>query len=174
VTDACLTPIDSLSAAGDRAAFVDLLDAHGGSLLALLRRLCRHEQNAEDMFQETAARVWRNFAERPRLTNPRGWLMTIGYRVFLDHRKRMQAQEPVMEAADTRHGSPDSLAERNENAARIQAAIAKVPQSAREILTLHYTAGMTLREVASAMNIAEGTVKSRLNSALNQLRGLLA
>jgi RNA polymerase sigma-70 factor (ECF subfamily) len=163
-----------MSQADDRSAFVELLDAHGGSLLALLRRLCRHEQNAEDIFQETAARVWRSFAQRPRLTNPRGWLMTIGYRVFLDHRKRMQPQEPVIEAADSRHDSPDALAERKENAARIQAAIARVPESAREILTLHYTSGMTLREVAAAMNIAEGTVKSRLNSALNQLRGMLA
>jgi len=99
--------------------------------------------------------------------------MTIGYRVFLDHRKRMQPQEPIIEATDTRLSTPEQQAERNESAARVREAIAGLAEGSREILTLHYTGGLTLREVASAMNLAEGTVKSRLNSALNQLRGIL-
>ena len=81
MTDACLTPSQSMPTSAEYEAFMALVDEHGGSLLAMLRRLCRHEQNAEDIFQETAARVWRTFPDRPRLTNPRGWLMTIGYRV---------------------------------------------------------------------------------------------
>jgi RNA polymerase sigma-70 factor (ECF subfamily) len=85
----------------------------------------------------------------------------------------MQPQEPIIEATDTRFDAPEQQAERNENAGRVREAIAALAEGSRVILSLHYTGGLTLREVASAMNLAEGTVKSRLNSALNQLRGIL-
>ena len=68
--------------------FLALLDAHGGVLMGMLRRLCGNHHEAEDVFQETAVRVWRSFAGRPTLRSPRAWVMTIGYRAFLDVRGR--------------------------------------------------------------------------------------
>ena len=51
--------------------FLALLDAHGGVLMGMLRRLCGNHHEAEDVFQETAVRVWRSFASRPTLRSPR-------------------------------------------------------------------------------------------------------
>ena len=154
----------------DYRAFVALVDAHGATLLALLRRLCRNEHDAEDLFQETAARVWRNFAARPVLRNPRGWLMRIGYHVFLDHRQSRKPPEAFTESPDTRLPTPPEDAQQKEDACRVQAAVSDLPRETRDVIVLHYTGGLSIQETAEAMAIAQGTVKSRLNAALNQLR----
>jgi RNA polymerase sigma-70 factor, ECF subfamily len=153
--------------------FAALVDAHGAALLALLRRLCRHEQHAEDAFQETAVRVWRSFSNRPRLRNPRAWLMTIGYRAFLDQRARVKVHDVLIDLPDQPRNSPAELAANNEDASRVRSAVELLTEPIRQVLTLHYMGGLSLRETAEAMNISEGTVKSRLNAGLNQLRRCL-
>lgn len=153
--------------------FLELLDAHGPMLMAMLRRLCGSHHEAEDVFQETAVRVWRGFSGRPKLRNPRGWVMTIGYRAFLDTRKRHMRSECLQDRVDERHGLPSDLAEKSEDCDRVRIAMADLPEPIREVVTLHYVGGLSLSQTAVAMEISEGTVKSRLNTALNRLRSVL-
>jgi RNA polymerase sigma-70 factor (ECF subfamily) len=56
---------------------------------------------------------------------------------------------------------------------RLAAAVKTLPAGVRDVVTLHYTGGLTLRETAEAMGLSLGTVKSRLNSGLESLRSLL-
>jgi RNA polymerase sigma-70 factor (ECF subfamily) len=156
-----------------KPAFMQLLDAHGASLMAMLRRLCGRGQDAEDVFQETAARVWRSMNNCPRLRNPKSWLMTIGYRAFLDSRSRGRKHEALEEPLDLRGEGPDGLAEKNEVCDRMQAAIASLEEPVREVIALHYMGGLSLRDTAAAMGISQGTVKSRLNCALTELRRVM-
>jgi RNA polymerase sigma-70 factor (ECF subfamily) len=153
--------------------FVALVEAHGGALLALLRRLCRHEQDAEDAFQETAARVWRSIADRPPLRNPRGWLLTIGYRAFLDQKARVKAHEAFADSPSLQDQPPPERAIQNEEASRVHLALGRLAEPIRQVLTLHYTGGLSLRKTAEAMGVSEGTVKSRLHAGLNQIRRIL-
>jgi len=153
--------------------FLELFDAYGATLMAMLRRLCANQHDAEDVFQDTAARVWRTFSARPRLRNPRAWIMTTGYRAFLDARGRRKPHEALLDPVDDRTASPGQMAERSEDCARVQTAIAGLLDPIREVIVLHYTAGLTLSQTAAAMEISEGTVKSRLNAALNKLRSVL-
>ena len=160
-----------MSQDSNHRAFAALVDEHGPALLGLLRRLCRHEHNAEDLFQETATRVWRNFASRPILRNPRGWLMKIGYHVFLDHRQPVSVPQDLSgDAPDLRFPTPPEHAEREETANRVRDEVADLSDPLRDVLALHYTAGLSIRETAAAIGISTGTAKSRLNSALNELR----
>jgi RNA polymerase sigma-70 factor, ECF subfamily len=153
--------------------FLELLDAYGANLMAMLRHLCRNHQDADDVFQETALRVWRNLPRRPILRNPRAWVMTVGYRAFLDSRERQKSHFSMEDLADQRSDSPAQMAEHAEEAERVQVAIKNLSDSIREVVVLHYGAGLSIRQTASAMNLAEGTIKSRLNSAINTLRSLL-
>ena len=160
-------PADS----ADQRAFAALVDQHGAALLALLRRLCRNEHTAEDLFQETAARVWRNIRSAPLLRNPRAWLMKIGYHVFLDHRQpALTVPQDLSDAPDLRFPTPPENAEQQESACRIQNHIADLSEPLRDVLALHYTGGLSIHETAAAIGISAGTVKSRLNAALNELR----
>lgn len=157
----------------DHDQFLALVDDHGASVLGLLRRLCRNGHDADDVFQETAVRVWRGFARRPRLRNPRAWLMTIAYRAFLDHCVRKVRHEHLGESADPSGARPETAAEQAEERCRVQAAIAELSEPMRQVVVLHYAGGLTLRQTAQAMGIAQGTVKSRLNAALTKLRSAL-
>jgi RNA polymerase sigma-70 factor (ECF subfamily) len=157
-----------------RSEFEAMVDAHGAVVYGMLRRLCRHEQDAEDLFQETAARVWRHFGNRPALRNPRGWLIKIAYRVFLDRRRSRREAGGVLEGlVDEKTATPAQQAERNERAARLNELMSELPEESREVLVLHYTGGLSITETAAAMDVAEGTVKSRLHAALKILRGRL-
>lgn len=153
--------------------FLRLLDAHGATLTAMLRRLCGNCHDAEDVFQDTAVRVWRSLASRPRLRNPRAWVMTIGYRAFLDARGRRERHEGIEDAVDDRGSLPSRAAEQSEECNRVRTAIAQLPGPIREVVVLHYVGGLTLSQTAAAMEISLGTVKSRLNSAINTLRSVL-
>jgi RNA polymerase sigma-70 factor, ECF subfamily len=152
---------------------MELLDAHGAAAMAMLRRLCGSRHDADDVFQETAARVWRSLPNQPRLRNARGWLMTVAYRVFVDSRERRKPHDELSDPPDARADPPDRAAARAEVCDRVQAAIAGLPEPVREVVVLHYLGGLTLSQTAAAMHVREGTVKSRLNAALGQLRSVL-
>lgn len=152
-----------------------LVDAHGAELFAFLRRLCGNPHDAEDLFQETSVRVWRHLDEVPRLRNPRGWLMTIAYRAFLDLRSRRASSRSELpeDPPDRRQPTVEDTLERAENAERIKFALSNLSDGARDVVLLHYAGGLSLSQTAAALQLSEGTVKSRLNSALIGLRRLL-
>jgi RNA polymerase sigma-70 factor (ECF subfamily) len=162
--------------ANDREAFLDLVDRHGAGALGLLRRLSGNKHDAEDVFQDVAVRVWKHLGERPRLRDERAWLMTIAYRAYLDHQaRRPPANVSLFEddEALARTGpdrDPVAIAERAELAQRVNDAVAELSPLLREVVVLHYTGGLSLRQVAAATGASIGTVKSRLNAGLEKLR----
>ncbi len=168
-----LTRIERVSQASDYSRFMALVELHGAAVMAMLRRLCGNPHDAEDAFQETAIRVWKNFASRPRLRNPRGWLMTIAYRAFLDQRAKRPRHEGLEDPPDAGAGTPQQAAEQSETRNRLEVAIAGLDEPIREVVVLHYVGGMSLRQTADVMGIADGTAKSRLNTALVKLRRTL-
>lgn len=161
-----------------RGEWAELVDAHGGAAWALVRRMCRHQQDAEDAFQEMAARAWKHWPGAAALGNPRAWLMTIAYRACLDQRTKARScaalggllDEALVEATDERELRPLAAVERQDDAHRVGAALRALPEEIREVFVLHYTGGLSLKETAAVMGIKVGTVKSRLSTGLKQLR----
>jgi RNA polymerase sigma-70 factor (ECF subfamily) len=160
----------------DRETFLALLDRHGAVALGMLRRLCGNGHDAEDVFQDVAVRVWKHLGKRPRLRNDRAWLLTIAYRAYIDHQaRRPPAHVPLFDDDDALAPSgidrdPVAVAERAERAALLNEAVAGLSPPLHEVVVLHYTGGLSLRQVAAAMGVSIGTVKSRLNAGLEQLR----
>ena len=157
-----------------RRFFLELLDHHGAVVLATLRRLCGNAHDAEDVFQETALRVWRYLPRRSRLRRPRAWLMTVAYRSFLDCRPRRPNPAALYDEPAGTLPDPAQQAQQSEQCRRLHAAMADLPEAIRPVVVLHYTAGLTLRQTARAMGIPLGTVKSRLDRGLERLRKVLS
>jgi RNA polymerase sigma-70 factor (ECF subfamily) len=159
----------------DRQEFVALLDAHGAALLATTRRLCGNNHDADDLFQETAVRVWRIFGSRPWLRSPRAWLITIAYRTFLDDRKRVRrcTTDQPDDFIDYRIASPERQLEQAEACAQLNQRVDELPPEIRLVVTLHYTGGLTIRQTAAAMGTSLAITKNRLHLALKQLRSAL-
>ena len=154
------------------AVFDQLMEEHGPAVRAVLRHLCRRPQDVDDVWQDTAVRVWKSLQQRPWLRNPRAWLVRIAYRASVDHAARQPAAgeygefDRADESAPTAHESA-ALAERR---LQVRQALDALPADLRALIALHYTAGLSLRETAAALDLPVGTVKSRLHAALNLLR----
>ena len=92
----------------------------------------------------------------------------------LDHRQPVKVPQELdansADSADMRFPTPPEHAEREENATRVRDQVADLSEPLRDVLALHYTAGLSIHDAAAAMSISTGTAKSRLNSALNELR----
>ena len=162
----------------ERQIFLELVDRHGATVLAMLRRLCGNPHDADDVFQEVAARVWRNLHSRPRLRSPTGLAAdgrlpavprpsgpVAGPRVALGSRSA---------GRDWSASDPAALAERSDEGRILDVAVNELPEVLRSVIVLHYTGGLSLRETAEVLGISAGTVKSRLNSGLEQLRRRLS
>ena len=101
--------------------------------------------------------------------------MTIAYRAFLDLRSRRASSRSELpeDPPDRRQPTVEDTLERAENAERIKFALSNLSDGARDVVLLHYAGGLSLSQTAAALQLSEGTVKSRLNSALIGLRRLL-
>jgi RNA polymerase sigma-70 factor, ECF subfamily len=152
--------------------FDRLMEEHGPALRAMLQRLCRRSQDVDDLWQDTAVRVWKSLQKRPWLRNPRAWLARIAYRAYVEH----AASQPTLgvyegfDQADESVPTPHESAALTEQRLEVQQALNVLPEELRSLIALHYTAGLSLRETAAVLDVAVGTVKSRLHTALNILR----
>ena len=130
----------------------------------------RQREDAEDVAQEALTRAYR---KRGSLRDParfRAWLARMAWRMALDHRragKRREAREQVAVAVS----APDAedVAAQNEFRARLFAAIDALPEKLRIVVVLAGIEGHNMREVSSLLGVPEGTVKSRLHAARQQL-----
>jgi RNA polymerase sigma-70 factor (ECF subfamily) len=127
---------------------------------------------AEEVVQDAFTSVWRN-AERfdPARASFRTWLYALTRNRIVDLRRRAAAR-PRMADADEGEELAE-LDESLESAAlrwQVGAALAKLSQEHREVIRLAHFESLTLREVADALGLPLGTVKSRSYYALRHLR----
>ncbi len=149
--------------------FVRQLQPHTAVVLAVARRLA--PDVAEDVVQETFVAAWRYRA---------------GYRPEKGPLRACSSPSPCgrrtgRRPADCRRGLLLVRAGREEPAPpartgddeELEAAVAALSRRQREVVDLHYFADLTLAEVATALGVSEGTVKSTLSDARRNLRRLL-
>jgi RNA polymerase sigma factor (sigma-70 family) len=170
-----------LARAGDRRAFAALVGRHRPMLVALCRRALGDDALAEDAAQEAVlqALVGLERLERPERFG--AWLGGIGLNVCRRWR-RDRAREQWSPAAltggraapDPVPAGPAELAEAADAARRVRGAVGRLPAGQRAAVVLFYLVGMAHREVAAALGIGVGTVKTRLHKGRVALRRELA
>jgi RNA polymerase sigma-70 factor (ECF subfamily) len=162
-----------LVAAGGEDALAELYDRYGGLAYALALRVLRDRQYAEDAVQEAFVAVWRTAAAfRAERGGARAWILTLVHRRAVDRVRREQrhahlAAEAIPEGeAGTEPGA--SAAQLH-----VRAALASLSPAERSVIGLAYYKGLTQEEVAAALGIPVGTVKSRTARALARLASRL-
>ncbi|MBA3998537.1 MAG: RNA polymerase subunit sigma-24 [Candidatus Accumulibacter sp.] len=161
--------------AGDAPAFTTLVRRYQERVFRFVLRLCGTRDEALDLTQETFMKAhqalpgWRPEAQF------RTWLFSIAHNATLDVLRRRQRVIFVPLAADS---PDDAVAQRPDPGARpdercadrqrialLDRALRELPAEQREILWLRELEDMSYGEIAAALGIAEGTVKSRLARA---------
>ncbi|MBA4187595.1 MAG: RNA polymerase sigma factor [Planctomycetaceae bacterium] len=170
-------------AAGDRTALDDLFDRYRSVAYRVAFRLLGREADALDAVQDAFVKLLTNLDRFRGHSSFKTWLLRIVSNAALDvgrHRKRVARipQGPREETPD-RFGpdyspAPDSELSRADLRMKIEAALARLPDTQRQTFVLHVEGGLSYREVADALEISIGTVMSRLFYARQKLKTLLA
>ena len=104
----------------------------------------------------------------------RTWLVTIAHRHLVDRHRRRRVRGDVLEMRDLPVSSGvEERLDRGRRQARLEAALARLPEAQRRVVVLHHLHGQPLEDIALAEGIALGTVKSRLHRARGRLADLL-
>ena len=166
---------------GDRAAWQALVEHHQPAVFALLGRLLGGGRRAqvEDLAQETFLAVFRQLAGFSPLGSARlsTWILTIASRRAIDELRRRPASASAAadSAAPADGGSrPDDSLARRRLARAIDRALAELAPEYRAAFLLRELHGLEYAEIARALDIDPGTVKSRLSRARAALRIALA
>ena len=162
------------AASGDAAAFETLVSHHAPAILAVARARTHDEALAEEIAQDTFVRLFRHLRRFRGESSLRTWLVRVALNLCTDaHRRDPRRHETLMDLA-ANHPSGDEGAERRgirgEEVGRVRAALARLPEPLRVVVSLRYDAGLRYVEIAQLLNLPIGTVGSRLTAALQQLR----
>lgn len=174
---------------GDRTAFERIVERYQGSLASFFFRHLRDWQLAEDLTQETLIRVHNTAWDYLPRGCFKGWMFRIARNLMIDSTRRrthdalvnaFRSQRPrendddVLERLAGDFVLPEVKADQNEFARIVGELLQKIPEEQRLTFMMHHYSGLSLPEVADAMEASLPTTKSRLRLAREKLRELLA
>lgn len=161
------------TAAGSAAAFEEIVRRHQKILLNFFIRMGA-SGDSEDLVQETFVRLY-NYRDRyqpsARFTS---FLYHLARNAWADHGRKAARSERLATHLQEFHppSGMEGGSSRGEQA-DIEAALARLSPKLREVVVLNIYQGLRYQEVADALGIPLGTVKSRINLALNALKEIL-
>ena len=160
---------------GDAGAFRQLYDAHVDRVYRLAYRMCGEDDMARDMTQETFIRVHQRLGQFRGDSAFSTWLHAIAVSVTLNglrKAKRIQGREEALDDVAPIAATAPARAEPDLRE-RLGAAIAALPEIYRSVFVMHDLEGYNHMEIATALEVAEGTSKARLSRARSRLREAL-
>lgn len=160
--------------AGDTEAFGHLYDELLPAVADYLSRRAPSPQDAEDLVATVFHRMLQGLARfDPHRGSALAWALTIARHALIDRLRQTRDTVPVEDLAEILAGSWQDPLEgmiRTETAELILARLGEMPAATREIVALHYTQGMRLREIGALLGLGEDAVKQRLSRARRELR----
>lgn len=160
----------------EEAALLQLIDSCGGAVYAKALQILHQPHLAEEVAQDTMLVLW---WEPERFDISRGTLRSflVGIARFkaIDVVRREEAQRTKADLLSEPDPffEEDSAAESIEQEIVIRSAISDLPVAKREVIFLAFYKGLTYREVSEALDLSEGTVKTRIRDGLLKMRTAL-
>ena len=162
--------------------FEDLVLPHLDAAYTLAVYLCRDRDAAEDVVQDACLRAFRGF-DGFRGDNAKAWLLAIVRNCHLSWREELRRRSSVVDGsaaskcqgesgasaggteAPAGEDDPEAVLVRRDEAERVRAVLAELPEPAREILVLREIEDLPYRDIAQVLDLPLGTVMSRLARA---------
>lgn len=167
---------------GDPAGFEQLVLAHTAKTVNLAYRLVGNREEAEDIAQEAFLRLHRALPSFRGESSISTWLYRTVSRLAIDHLRREQIKRKLfffrhandeadpMEMVPDPAASPQDQVVAAESGRRLAQALKLLSPRQRAVFTLRHQEEMTLKEIASVLELEEGTVKAHLHRAVHLLR----
>lgn len=156
----------------ERVAFEFLYDHYSGALFNIISKTVKDGERAADVLQESFLKIWKNIAsynpEKGRLFT---WLMNIARNSAIDA-VRMEGRKPVMNDIQdpVAQNEPDESDYHHTGSTELKAVIDLLRPERKLLIDLAYFQGFTHEEISDQLNIPLGTVKSRIRTAIQELK----
>ena len=165
------------AARGDAEAFRQLVEAYQTPAYRLAARMCGPD-SAEDVTQEAFLAAWRALPEFRGDCRFSTWLYRLVSNAAIDCLRREKKHRDTGDVDDLElpDGGPSlqEQAERSDTRYAVRRALDRLSPEHRQVLLLRFMQELDYGEIARALNVSEGTVKSRINRAKSKLREVLA
>jgi len=168
---------------GEEAAWEDLVKIHTRRVYSICFRFTGSEAEAQDLTQEVFLRLFRSLRSfRVGQGSFPVWLARLTRNLLIDHYRRtrmeratdsIEQQLPMLEEKVAMSARTDGLAAGREASELLQGALQKLSPELRETVILRDLEELEYREIAQALSVPEGTVKSRLNRGRAELARIL-
>jgi RNA polymerase sigma-70 factor (ECF subfamily) len=163
-------------AGGDRSALQALHARHAPWVAARLRRRCRDDDVVAEAVQDTFVAVWRGARHWEGSGEPAAWLWGIAIRRLIGvirHRSRWAPVAQARRETDVVIAAEDHVLLGVEHG-DLAAALHGLSPELRAVMQATVIDGLTTREASRLLGIPQGTVKTRVMRAKQELRGALA
>ena len=157
----------ALAAAGGRREFGELVRRHGSAVRALLRRMGAQAAEADDVAQDAFLQAFEKCTEFRGEGTFAAWVKRIAARLYL--KRRSKEVRYVAEIEDTETVAPVDTP----GLLDLDEALKTLSETERLCVSLCHGAGLSHPEIATAMNLPLGTVKSHVKRGLDKLRARL-
>lgn len=173
---------------GELDAFNELVTRHRGRIFAMIRSMIHQEADAWDLSQEVFIKAWKALARFEARARFSTWLYRIAHNVVYDWTRKRKLEGAgelndeilILDRIDagsfttpSHAESPDNALVHSELRIKIEAALAKLSASHRQVVILKDVQGLAYKEIAEIMDCSMGTVMSRLHHARQKLQTLL-
>lgn len=159
---------------GDQDSFRILVERHGSAAYSLALRVVQSPQDAEEIAQDAFVRAWRALPEFRGEAAFSTWLYRIVMRQAFgraaSNRRKKGIEQPLDERAIETLVDPGPREREDRIRLRLERIVAELPELQRAVVTLFYIQDRSLREVAGALNLPLGTVKTHLYRSRSALR----
>jgi len=155
-------------ARGDERALGSLVERHGARIHAHLTRLAGNVADADDLLQETWVRVARGARSYETGRPVRPWLFGIASNLARDLHRRRAVRIRAARASVAPERQPPAVRPLEQLALRER--VARLPDRFREVVLLRFYEELSEAEMAEALGVPRGTVKSRLHGAIRELK----
>jgi RNA polymerase sigma-70 factor, ECF subfamily len=157
----------------DLEAFSRIVDAYQSRIFGFVRRMVRSEEEAQDIAQEVFIKAFQAMGRFDGRSSLRTWLFRIAHNLCIDRSRKLERNpapssltfsddtDDVIEVSD-RRWSPEDIILNDELAEVVETALGGMSEKLKTVLLLHDREEMAYEEIAAAVNVPVGTVKSRL------------
>jgi RNA polymerase sigma-70 factor (ECF subfamily) len=159
---------------GDEGAFRELVDRYKGLVFALVARSIQDRGRAEEVAQDVFVRVYRGLPSFRGDSQLSTWIYRITLNLLASER-RPAPTEPLEGTGEVprEFGTTDRAFDEVTLRDRMEKALGRLPTNYQMLINGHYLKGMRYEDLADALGLPIGTVKTHLHRAKRQLRHLL-
>lgn len=172
--------------AGDSAAYRSLVERYQRRIYAMVTGMVRDKEEARDLTQDAFIKAYKNLDRFRKDSSFYTWLYRIAMNLSIDHLRKFSKRKSVEfdenigtgdgdGGLDDRHriGDPSKELARKQLGDKIFDALDQLSPEHRQIVVLREVDGLSYKEIAEVLDMAEGTVMSRLFYARRKLQALL-